>query len=102
MDDIDSIHRDYVKSLEPMRLTPEQFKALPEYSSTNPTGTTPGKMWRRHDGVFDRAWRAQGGKPRWIICQYDPSCPKDAKTIKIYQYRPIIVVRARTEWGYEG
>ncbi len=100
--DVDAEHRAFVASLPPMRLTPQQFMDLLEYSSSNPTGTTNGKMWRRLDGVFDHAWRARGGKPRWIICQYDPNCPDDAKTIAIHRYRPIIVLRARTAWGYEG
>lgn len=30
------------------RLTPAELLALPEYSSTVPTGTTIGKRWRRH------------------------------------------------------
>lgn len=102
MSDVDAEHRDFVRALPTLRLTARAFAELPEYSATNPTGTTPGKAWKRLDGLFDRRWRAAGGKPRWIVCQYDPDCPPEAKRIRIFQYRPIIIVRARTEWGYEG
>lgn len=47
------------------------FDLLPEYSATNPSGVYPGKMRKRHDGSFDRAFLARGGKPVWLLCWYD-------------------------------
>lgn len=99
---IDDKHRAFVHSLPIMRIKPQAFMDLPEYSASNPTGTTPGKIWRRLDGLFDHDFKRRGGKPRWIICQYDPNCPEEAKRISIHQYRPIITLRARTEWAYQG
>jgi hypothetical protein len=49
------------------------FQELSEYSATNPTGVYEGKMWKRHDGAFDRAFIARGGKPIWLLCWYGPS-----------------------------
>jgi hypothetical protein len=44
------------------------FLALPEYSSTIPSGVYPGKAWRRHDGAH-----ARDGKPAvWMLCWYGP------------------------------
>lgn len=44
------------------------FRRLPEYSGTIPTGVYPGKMWRRHDGVYDP--RCPVEKRRWLLCWY--------------------------------
>jgi hypothetical protein len=49
------------------------FYGLKEYSGTTPTGAFEGKMWRRHDGLFDRSFRARGGRPVWMLCWYGPS-----------------------------
>lgn len=46
------------------------FERLAEYSATQPSGCYPGKMWRRHDGLFDAAFRAKGGVPEWLLCWY--------------------------------
>jgi hypothetical protein len=43
------------------------FEQLAEYSGTFPTGVYEGKMWKRHDGLFDQAFRARGGKPEWLL-----------------------------------
>lgn len=87
-------HRQYVRSLPVMRLTPEEFTKLGEYSGSLPTGTTPGKMWRRLDGDFDLELKRQGGSPLWMIGQYDPNCPEDAPRIAIHWYRPVITLVA--------
>lgn len=81
-------------TLPTISMTVREFEALPEYSSTLPTGTTPGKRWRREDGVYDRAFIARGGKPVWVVGEYDPNCPADAKTIKVSWYRPFFRVKA--------
>ena len=47
------------------------FDALVEYSMSLPSGVYPGKMWKRHDGVYDRQFIARGGKPVWMLCWYD-------------------------------
>ena len=83
-----------MRDLPILKLTPKQFLELSEYSCSIPTGTRPGKRWRRLDGAHDFAFKARGGKPKWQIGEYDPNCPKDAKTIKIFWYRPIISIRA--------
>jgi hypothetical protein len=49
------------------------FCALKEYSASQPTGVYEGKMWRRHDGSFDREFIVRGGKPTWMLCWYGPS-----------------------------
>ncbi len=46
------------------------FDALAEYSASQPSGVYPGKMWKRHDGVYDREFIARGGKPVWMLCWY--------------------------------
>lgn len=48
----------------------QTFYSLPEYSATRPSGVYPGKMWRRHDGAFDCAYLASGGKPEWMLCWF--------------------------------
>lgn len=54
-------------------MTRKTFDSLPEYSGTRPTGVYAGKMWKRHDGSFDRKFLAQGGKPEWLLCWYGNS-----------------------------
>ena len=49
------------------------FKALPEYSSSQPSGVYDGKMWRRHNGACDWNFIARGGKPEWWLCWFGPS-----------------------------
>lgn len=98
--------RDLIAELPRLRLTPQQFGRLLEYSASYPTGTTPGKMWRRLDGAFDRAFIQAGGQPYWMVMQYDPEAPSDAEVarmeatgirppnIKILRFKPAIVIRA--------
>jgi hypothetical protein len=100
---------EWEKSLPVMRLTPKEFKGLLEYSASLPTGTTPGKRWRRLNGAHDRAFIRRGGKPRWIIGQYDPDglsvsevqamedAGKRPPQIRIFWYRPVICMRAATK-----
>lgn len=54
-------------------MTRRTFESLAEYSATNPSGAYEGKMWRRHDGAFDREFLAKGGKPEWLLCWYGES-----------------------------
>ena len=44
------------------------FEALSEYSGTMPSGVYPGKMWRRHDGLFDD--RCPPADRRWLLCWF--------------------------------
>lgn len=44
------------------------FEALHEYSASTPSGVYPGKMWKRHDGAFDRRCKPQDR--RWLLCWY--------------------------------
>lgn len=75
-------------------MTCAEFKALPEYSATIPTGTTIGKRWRRLDGAHDHVAKAAGHKPRWIIGEYTEHA--DPTKVGIKWWRPIIVVPADT------
>ena len=99
--------RDFIATLPRLRLTPQQFDDLSDYSASYPTGTTPGKMWRRLDGAFDHAFIRAGGKPYWMVMQYDPAAPSDAEIaameargepvptrIAILRFKPVIVIRA--------
>lgn len=54
-------------------MTEATFKSLAEYSGTIPTGVYPGKMWRRHDGIFDR----NAKRHPWYLCWYGEE--KDGK-----------------------
>lgn len=54
-------------------MSKQTFDALSEYSASNPSGVYEGKMWKRHDGAFDRAFLARGGKPIWMLCWYGVS-----------------------------
>jgi hypothetical protein len=47
-----------------------EFERLAEYSATMPTGVYPGKMWKRHDGVYDPVFLAAGGVPTWKLCWF--------------------------------
>jgi hypothetical protein len=51
-------------------MTRRSFNKLHEYSGSFPTGVYPGKMWKRHDGGFDVAFRSGGGKPIWKLVWY--------------------------------
>ena len=83
----------FIDRLPVIRLRPIEFTSLSEYSCSLPTGTTPGKRWRRLDGAFDHAWKAAGGVPRWIVGEY-AAIPGDPKNIKINWYRPVICIPA--------
>lgn len=81
----------WIDKLRVVVLTPREFEDLPEYSCSIPTGTTTGKMWRRHNGSHDQEYKRSGGRCRWIICGYGQPTA-DGKNIKIHYYRPIISV----------
>jgi len=49
------------------------FEELGEYSSSIPTGVYEGKMWKRHDGIFDQRFIKQGGSPVWLLVWFGPS-----------------------------
>lgn len=61
--DPSAILLDYTHAL----MTSAVFKQLPEYSGSVPSGVYPGKMWRRHDGIFDRNATCR----RWLLCWFD-------------------------------
>lgn len=46
----------------------EELAALLEYSTSLPTGTTPGKRWRRNVQVL----RRPVGEAEWAIGEYGP------------------------------
>lgn len=80
--------REWMDSLPALRMSPREFHDLPEYSSTLPTGTIPGKRWRRLDGIYDRTC----DRPRWVIGEYG-AIQLDGRHIAIIWHRPIICVR---------
>lgn len=80
------------ETLPRLRLTAAEFKALPEYSCSLPTGTTIGKRWKRLDGAHDRAFKAAGGKPRWMVGEFHDI--GDPKHVGIRWFKPVVVVRA--------
>lgn len=98
----------YWRSLPPLRITFHEAEELYEYSATNPTGVVVGKRWRRYNGSFDEKFIRAGGKPRWVICQYEEAPSEQlmryaAKTnsrtlqwVKLCKitYRPVIRVKA--------
>lgn len=49
-------------------MTTRTFELLAEYSATNPSGVYEGKMWRRHDGLFDP--RCLPKDRRWLLCWF--------------------------------
>lgn len=90
----------YWRSLPPLQITMRKAAELPEYSATNPTGVTPGKRWRRENGAFDHAFKRQGGRPRWVICEYqeapdeiDRRSGKVVRMCKTVTFRPVVRVK---------
>ncbi|RWX72516.1 hypothetical protein [Mesorhizobium sp. M2A.F.Ca.ET.039.01.1.1] len=98
----------FIRDLPRLRLSLREFNELLEYSASMPTGTKPGKRWKRLNGAHDFAFKQRGGKPVWMIGEYDPNAPSDdeidamkkrgetpPKNIKINWYRPVIVLTAK-------
>lgn len=75
-------------------LTLAEFKALPNYSCSLPTGTTPGKAWRRaahyyRQGVADEWWRGVYGKPYPEGHKFHGQIPIGWRRIVIKDVQPI-------------
>jgi hypothetical protein len=68
-----------VDDLPVLRLSHEQFRELPEYSLTDPTGKFLGKMWRSDTSCG-----------RWVIFRYAEHADPEKLTIEIY--RPFLTV----------
>lgn len=80
--------------MERIRMTCREFMKLPEYSATHPTGTTPGKRWRRLDGAHDpRSWLPKDDpryvQARWFVLEYG-EVSADGKHISIKWYKPVL------------
>jgi hypothetical protein len=102
MSRVDDDHRAFVASLPKYHFKSiEDMRRLPEYSATNPTGVFPGKVWRRHDGLYDRNARLNGLQPRWIICTYE-EIPDDPTMCKNGRYRPVVRIKMRRRVGVDG
>jgi hypothetical protein len=69
-------------------MTQATFDALREYSCSQPTGVYPGKMWKRHNGLYDP--RCRPADRHWLLCWYDVSekGPEYCST----KFRRIIVI----------
>lgn len=66
--------------MERKRLTlflyPWELDSMPEYSTTLPTGTTVGKVWRADKNV-----NVRGASPEWVVAMYIPD--EDPKMVGI-------------------
>lgn len=82
----------HIRKLPPLRLTPQEFNKLLEYSASLPTGMTIGKRWKRLDGAHDHDFVKRGGTPAWMIGEY--AAHEDPKKVRILWYRPVITIRA--------
>lgn len=49
-------------------MTVTTFAELAEYSASRPSGVYPGKMWKRHEGLFDP--RCKPEDRRWLLYWY--------------------------------
>ena len=78
------IHIDEKHALMPKQV----FDGLLEYSASQPSGVYEGKMWKRHDGIYDQQFIARGGKPEWLLCWFGYSEKKDYVS---NNYRKIIL-----------
>lgn len=65
------------------RITQKKFDNLLEYSTTNPTGVEPGKVWKRNLNAM------VGPRPKWVICSYIEAA--DPKFCHIEIRVPVIV-----------
>ncbi len=72
--------------LEQVTITQKEFDSLPEYSCSIPTGTTIGKRWKRHDGIFDPTYK---GPYYWYIGEYIDIGDPDKVGIR---YKKIVAV----------
>lgn len=54
-----------------------EFEELMEYSCSQPSGVYDGKMWKRHNGIYDQRFLAGGGVPEWLLCWFGPSDDPD-------------------------
>lgn len=77
-------------NLPRVRILASEFLALGEYSCTIPTGVIPGKRWRRLHGSFDERFIRAGGKPRWVIGEYQ-AIPGDDTQCRVVWSKPVIV-----------
>ncbi len=64
------------------------FMGLREYSASNPSGVYPGKMWKRHDGLYDSKCKVEDR--RWLLCWF--GIVKDRPDLCSNNYREIIIV----------
>lgn len=73
-----------VAELDPLELTSFDFERLPEYSLTLPTGTIPGKRWRR-----DLHWDGGPGGPLWVVGEFG-AVSDDGERIALKWYVPVV------------
>lgn len=64
------------------------FAALADYSSSLPSGVYPGKMWKRHDGLFDRTCKPE--ERTWLLvwfgeCEDPRLCSNNFRKILVAQ-----------------
>jgi hypothetical protein len=94
-----------IRKQHPFGVTTERTQDLPtypissadlenllEYSSSLPTGTTKGKVWKCNVGGGGPGFLCED-PPEWMIGQYDGALP-NVKLIRINWYRPIEFVKS--------
>lgn len=65
------------------------FDGLAEYSSSIPSGVYVGKMWKRHQGIFNETFLAKGGKPVWQLFWFGEHPDVDMVSV---HFREIIIL----------
>jgi len=76
-------------------MTVRELRELPEYSTSLPTGTTPGKRWRR----ARRPW-LHADNDEWLLREFGQPYPEGHEyhgDIPI-QWKPILVLGVARKW----
>jgi len=81
------------KNMETELVTQKEFDDLLEYSTTYPTGTTIGKVWKRHNYIFKSKGQLYNAgqlpndveliEERWLHCEYVPSIKEGYIAVKL-------------------
>lgn len=79
---------DILKDEKTALVTPKQFEQLKEYSTSVPTGTTIGKVWKRRWPPF---YAPDFPDPDWYLGEYVPD-PQGRDGITGIVWRELIVV----------
>lgn len=66
-------------------VTQRVFDLLPEYSTTQPTGVYPGKIWKSNEWHWDPTKQFRVSTDRWHLCWFDdvPDKPGYCRTLSL-------------------